>query len=82
VCFEEQRCLVKISDDGSGFSYATLPPSSSAGHYGLLGMRERVERIGGKFILNSRIDAGTHLIIEVPRTVAAARKNEMPEVTL
>jgi ligand-binding sensor domain-containing protein/signal transduction histidine kinase len=82
VCFEEERCLVKIRDDGSGFSYATLPQSSSAGHYGLLGMRERVERIGGKFILNSRIDAGTDLIIEVPRTVAPTRKNEMPEVTL
>jgi ligand-binding sensor domain-containing protein/signal transduction histidine kinase len=81
VCFEEQRCKVKISDDGSGFDFVSLA-TSSAGHYGLIGMRERVERIGGKFILNSRIGAGTDLVIEVPRKPAAARNDEVPEMTL
>jgi signal transduction histidine kinase len=84
VCFEEESCRVKISDDGSGFDFAS-PATSSAGHYGLIGMRERVERIGGKFILSSRIGAGTDLVIEVPRTsrtAAAARRDEVPERTL
>lgn len=81
VRFEEQRCRVKISDDGSGFDFASLA-TSSAGHYGLIGMRERVERIGGKFVLNSRIGAGTDLVIEVPRKPAAARNDEVPEMTL
>jgi ligand-binding sensor domain-containing protein/two-component sensor histidine kinase len=81
VCYEERRCRVKISDDGSGFDFASLA-TSSAGHYGLIGMRERVERIGGKFVLDSRIGAGTDLVIEVPRKPAAARHDEVPERTL
>jgi ligand-binding sensor domain-containing protein/signal transduction histidine kinase len=83
VCYNEQSCNVKISDDGSGFDFASLAESSK-GHYGLIGMRERVERIGGKFILNSRIGRGTNLVIEVPRKPQAARKgkDEVPEMKL
>jgi len=86
VCFEERSCRVKISDDGSGFDFSSLATSSighsSAGHYGLLGMRERVERIGGKFVLNSRLGAGTDLMIEVPRTPPTARRDDVAERTL
>jgi signal transduction histidine kinase len=53
-------------DDGSGFdvhSLSELPEN----HYGLLGMQERVERIDGKFHLQSTIGVGTEIGIEVPR---------------
>jgi ligand-binding sensor domain-containing protein len=82
VCYEPQRCLVKIGDDGSGFEYS---PQAGAfnGHYGLIGMRERVERIGGTFLLKSRIGAGTDLAIMVPRKPPAARgQDEAPEIRL
>jgi ligand-binding sensor domain-containing protein len=71
VCFEDQCCQVRISDDGSGFEIESVS-KASAGHYGLIGMRERVGRMGGRFILNSRLGTGTDLVIEVPRTPAAA----------
>jgi len=51
------------------------------GHYGLLGMKERVERMGGKLTLNSRTGAGTEVIIEVPRQ-APVEPNEMSEMRL
>jgi len=72
VAFEENVCRIRVRDDGSGFDPATLS-SLPENHYGLIGIRERVERIGGKFTLHSEVGRGTDLSIEVPRrTVAAA----------
>ena len=71
VRFEEDSCSVKVQDDGAGFDpemVASLP----AGHYGLIGIKERVSRIGGRLTLNSRTGVGTELIIQIPRTVAAS----------
>jgi two-component sensor histidine kinase len=56
---------LRVRDDGQGFDPAGLHPSGS-GHYGLIGMRERAERIGGHFTLDSRPGEGTELRVEVP----------------
>jgi len=66
VAFEEDKCRVSVRDDGSGFDPAALSHLPDH-HYGLIGIKERVERIGGKFFLNSAVGAGTELCIEVPR---------------
>jgi ligand-binding sensor domain-containing protein/two-component sensor histidine kinase len=81
VCFEEQSCRVKVSDDGTGFDFVSLA-ASSRGHYGLIGMRERMQRIGGKFVLNSQPGAGTDLVIEVQRASEVAGRGEVREKTL
>jgi ligand-binding sensor domain-containing protein/two-component sensor histidine kinase len=81
VCYERQRCMVKISDDGSGFDFTSLAAGAN-GHYGLMGMRERMQRIGGTFLLKSRIGAGTDLVIEVPRKPPAPLQDEVPEMML
>lgn len=51
-----------ITDDGHG-----LPPDAETrpGHYGLRGMRERVESLGGTLTLSSN-DAGTTVAARVP----------------
>lgn len=60
------HCLaLRIRDDGRGFDPESLNPAGS-GHYGLIGMRERAERIGGHLTLNSRPGEGTELLVEVP----------------
>ncbi len=61
-CPEGVRLVVK--DDGIG-----VPETGSlreTGRLGLLGMRERVEQIGGQFVLASSWGAGTELSITVP----------------
>jgi len=68
--FEEGKCTLKIMDDGSGFDVSSVSQIPED-HYGLLGMRERVERIGGKFDLESAIGAGTQITIDVPRKTVA-----------
>jgi ligand-binding sensor domain-containing protein/signal transduction histidine kinase len=73
--FEENRCTVKVFDDGSGFDPVAVS-SMPDGHYGLVGIRERVERVGGKFTVNSRVGSGTELIIEVPRSAGTDIKED------
>ena len=54
-----------IRDDGSGFDTERVIPLA-VGHYGLTGMRERAERIGGKLTLKSKLGQGTELLVKVP----------------
>ena len=77
--FDDQFCTVRVVDNGSGFDIEKS--SSTNGHYGLVGIRERVERFGGRFALHSRIGAGTELTITVPRPVANAN-SEIAEMKL
>jgi two-component system, NarL family, sensor histidine kinase YdfH len=51
-----------IGDDGIGFD----PASIDAGHYGLLGMRERVELAGGNLDVHSEPGKGTRIVIRFP----------------
>ena len=80
ICFEKEKCSVKVQDDGLGFDPAAVS-SLPVGHYGLLGMKERVERMSGKLTLNSRSGAGTQVIIEVPRKTPVG-PNELSEIRL
>ena len=63
-----------VRDDGNGFS---VPPDltvlRSGGHYGVLGMAERAETIGGDFIVRSAPSDGT--LIEVLAPLAAPAKD-------
>jgi signal transduction histidine kinase len=47
--------------------------SGSDGHWGIAGMRERTERIGGCFKLRSRAATGTEVEVTVPGAVAFER---------
>lgn len=73
VSFDENSCSVDVRDNGSGFDPAMLS-STATGHYGLIGMKERVERIGGKFVLRSQAGEGTELMIQVPRKAIVAQE--------
>lgn len=79
VRFEDDKCHLKIADDGCGFNLKNLSDLPDD-HYGLLGIRERVERIGGTLGLSSTVGSGTEMTIEVPRKAATA--SPMSQITL
>ncbi|MBT9331905.1 sensor histidine kinase [Paracidobacterium acidisoli] len=57
--FEEQRVELSVSDNGKGF--AGPPPNGGSGHFGLTGMRERAEKIGGTLTVDSHPGEGTRV---------------------
>ena len=57
--------MVEIRDNGSGFD-ATGALTASGGHFGLLGMQERAERINGTFELRTAPGQGTTIKVTVP----------------
>jgi len=63
--YEARSVKLRVHDDGHGFDPESLNPAGS-GHYGLIGMRERVERIGGHLTLHSKPGEGTDVSVEVP----------------
>jgi signal transduction histidine kinase len=50
---------LRIHDDGVGFDPAAARGLVGEGHFGLVGMRERVEMIGGQLLVNSVPGEGT-----------------------
>jgi two-component system sensor histidine kinase ComP len=55
--------VIEVSDSGKGFD-PTQPTTSE--HLGLVGMRERIESLGGEFAINSSIGSGTTLTAKLP----------------
>ncbi len=56
---------VEIEDDGQGFAPAGPGPDGRP-HYGLLGIRERAELLGGSAAIDSAAGQGTRVVIRVP----------------
>ena len=61
------RLTFSIMDDGRGFDVApTTRQAVRDGHLGLVGMRERLGRVGGTLSISSRLGAGTTIKCLVP----------------
>ncbi len=58
----DQALNIEVRDDGAGFD----PAQISAGHYGLLGLRERTRLIGGTLNIESTPGQGTTLKVQLP----------------
>lgn len=63
LSFDESGCTLTVSDDGQGFDRSKASP---VGHYGLLNMHERAQRIGGVVTVDSAPGEGTRVRLFVP----------------
>lgn len=65
---EAERLTVTITDDGRGIRYdPSAPEASRDGHFGLVGMQERIRAIGGTFRWGPPPDRrGTQIHAELP----------------
>ena len=63
------RFRFALADDGAGIPQSVAAPGQRPGHFALVGLRERAERLGGELQITSRANAGT----EVAFSLVAAR---------
>lgn len=71
VRLEDQQASLTIDDDGQGFDSTLLDHLKEKSHYGLQGIRERLELIRGSFALESQPNEGTRLCVTVPKNPLA-----------
>jgi signal transduction histidine kinase len=62
--FGPAKVTLSVQDDGVGFDTGKAT-TLAGGHFGLLGMRERAERINGEFRLRSEPGQGTEIEVTV-----------------
>ena len=60
IAFDSDSVSLKVSDDGLGFS------DDREGGHGLRNMRQRAERLGGRFHVKSTRGAGTAVEVSLP----------------
>ena len=73
LAYSEEGFTLKLEDNGSGFDAGLLTP---AGHFGLIGMRERANKIHARFSLSSTPGHGTTIEVHMPYTSPEAGLRE------
>jgi signal transduction histidine kinase len=74
--FEDDRLTLQVTDQGTGFNAGSIP-SLGLG-WGVAGMHERAESIGGHLTLTSSLGVGTNIKIIVPIGVNNNETKETP----
>lgn len=65
LLFDARRVQLSVRDDGRGFNNQAVG-NGQTGHFGLIGMRERAEQIGGTLSIHSTEGSGTEVVADVP----------------
>jgi signal transduction histidine kinase len=63
LVFDARRVQLIVRDDGRGFNHEV---NGRDGHFGLIGMRERAQQIGGTLSIQSSDQSGTEVVADVP----------------
>ena len=64
-CIDEGRLLFSVRDNGRGFD-PSCAPGVSHGHFGLQGIRERIETLEGSMEIESTAGRGTKISMSIP----------------
>ena len=70
VRYEPTRLALAVMDDGIGFDVDRQP---AEGHYGIIGMRERMQRVSGDFCLYSAPNSGTRVDLAIGRAALLSK---------
>lgn len=66
---------LSVTDNGSGFIQKALTDGAD-GHYGLVGMRERMQKIGGTLVIHSVSGGGTEVVMKVQHETAGSSAHQ------
>jgi signal transduction histidine kinase len=74
----EDAISLEIHDDGKSFNVDRVLLATRHKRLGLLGSRERIEMVGGRFSIESAPRRGTTIRAEVPIDFASPKEKKMP----
>ncbi len=72
ITFSDADLRIRVRDDGIGVEPQILAQGQRTGHWGLPGMRERSESLGGRLYVWSERNTGTEVELRIPARVAYA----------
>jgi signal transduction histidine kinase/ligand-binding sensor domain-containing protein len=70
IWYGVRQFRLRVRDDGKGIDPEVLDQQGRAGHWGLAGMRERAELIGGQLEIWSQQESGTQVELSIPASLA------------
>jgi len=70
IGYGEKEFRIHVRDDGRGIDREVLSVDGREGHFGLHGMRERAELVGGKLVVWSKVESGTEIELSIPASKA------------
>ncbi len=77
VRFHDQHLALSVRDNGRGFQPPDLPDDlARQGHFGLMGIQERVLLYGGQLTIHSAPGEGTEVTVHLPYPPAAEQGTE------
>jgi signal transduction histidine kinase len=66
ITYGDRELQLQVSDDGKGIDPEIFDRGGRHGHWGLSGMRERAESIGGRLDVWSARGMGTQIVLRIP----------------
>ena len=70
IRYDTRQLRLRIRDDGQGIDPQLLRTDGLSRHYGLRGMRERAQSLGGELTIWSEVNSGTEIDLTVPSSIA------------
>jgi signal transduction histidine kinase len=68
--YDKHGLRLRVRDDGKGIDPEILRNQGRSGHFGVQGMRERANLVGGRLEIWSELDSGTEVELSIPASIA------------
>lgn len=78
IAYDSRQFRLRVRDDGRGIENKILEAGGRPGHWGLQGMHERAQKIGGQLRFWSRPETGTEVELTVPGATAYRGSSRKP----
>ena len=77
ITYDSRQFRLRVRDDGRGIDPKILEAGGRSGHWGLQGMHERAQKIGGQLRFWSRPETGTEVELIVRGATAYQGRNHL-----
>ena len=77
IAYDSRQFRLRVRDDGRGIEPGILDAGGRSGHWGLQGMHERAQKIGGQLRFWSRPETGTEVELTVPGATAYRKSKKV-----